>query len=70
MEERERALLNHDVQRWQDTDWTPEPESYPCSCGCEEMITWAGIGRRPKYKEGHRQKMYYRRKVSNFVKKE
>lgn len=43
------AVLKNGAKHYTEADWTPTPESYLCACGCGEMVTWSGIGRRTKY---------------------
>jgi hypothetical protein len=58
------ASLNNGGVRWQDLDeWEPQPgETYPCACGCGEMITYSGSGRPKKYVNATHRKRAYRRR--------
>lgn len=49
--------LKNGTVHWQEAGWVPEPESYPCACGCGELVVWQGIGRRPKFiSDAHRKR--------------
>jgi len=49
--------LKNGTPHWTETDWTPTAETYPCACGCQEMVTWQGIGRRALYvNDAHRKR--------------
>jgi len=48
--------------------WDPKPgDSYPCACGCGEILTYSGIGRPQIYvNETHKKRAYRARKNSQF----